>query len=69
MLQLIDVFFEGNDFADDAGYSVEVFRSQVPRTLMLIVKREDPRIGRPKISDHEFFRIHGYRRQDREEAS
>lgn len=39
--QLMDVFFEGNDFADDCGYSIEVFRSQVPRTLMQIVRRED----------------------------
>lgn len=60
--QLIDVFFEGNDFANDCGYSVEVFRSQVPRTLMLIIKREDPSAAQPQISDHEFFRRHGYSR-------
>lgn len=62
-LQLVDVFFEGNDFANDCGYSIEVFRSQVPRTLMLIVKREDSSAVTRQVSDHEFFRIHGYRRQ------
>jgi hypothetical protein len=39
-LALMDLFFDGNSFADDCGYSVEVFASQVPRLLMRLAATE-----------------------------
>jgi hypothetical protein len=39
-LALMDLFFAGNSFADDCGYSVEVFASQVPRLLMRLAATE-----------------------------
>lgn len=37
---LVTEFFAGNDFADDCGYSCQVFSSQVPRLLMKLKRRE-----------------------------
>lgn len=42
--RLMDLFFAGNDFADEAGYSVGVFVSQVPR-LLLRLGRQRARVG------------------------
>lgn len=38
--RLIHTFFEGNSWADDTGYSVSVFASQVPRTLMQLERQK-----------------------------
>lgn len=70
--ELISVFFQGNSFADDAGYSVEVFASQVPRTLMQIERARMQAAGtwvdpkKPRLSDAEFFRANGYTRRQAE---
>lgn len=43
LVTIIDKFFEGNSFADDCGYSIEVFASQVPRTLMQLEREKAKR--------------------------
>lgn len=39
-LELMSLFFEGCAFADDCGYSVSVFTSQVPRLLMRMARKQ-----------------------------
>ncbi len=55
---LIRLFFESRDaFVMQAGFSVGVFSSQLPKLVLQLSPRAQP----VDISPHEFFRRHGFR--------